>query len=81
MITEYEPLVRKYLIEEAQNRLATLKRDNASRARGQPVIFTRAEVAEADKVWKAKRTALRLPLEGDLDKRTSTRMQLCYGIY
>ena len=54
IISEYEPLVRKHLIDEAKNRLATLKRDNASRARRQPVRFTRAEVAEAGEVWKAK---------------------------
>ena len=67
IIAEYEPLVRTYLIDQAKNRLATLKRDNASRARGRPVKFTRAEVAEAGEVWKAKRIALGLPLEGHLD--------------
>ena len=67
MVLEYEPLVRKYKINQVKNRLATLKRDKKARKRGKPAMFTRAEVAEADKAWKAKRTASGLPLEGDSD--------------
>lgn len=65
--SEYQPLIRMYMINDVKNRLATLKRDKESRARGQPVMFTRAEVAEAEEVWKAKRISLGLPLEGNLD--------------
>lgn len=59
IVSEYEPLVRK----KARNRLATLKRDKKSRARGQPVMFTRAEVAEAKEVWKARRNLERKRLD------------------
>ena len=67
IISEYQTMARNYEIDQCRNRLATLKRDNRRRAWEQPLKFTRAEVAEAHEDWKAKRTALGLPLEGDLD--------------
>ena len=62
IVSECEPLVRKYLTE----RLATLKRDNASSAR-QPALFTREVIAGAGEAWEANRIASGLPIEGDLD--------------
>ena len=73
--SEKEPLVREHKIDQAielakdvaKDRLVTLKRDRASRARGQPALATREEVAGAGKAWEASRIALGLPIEGDLD--------------
>lgn len=68
LISEYQPFAgRVTAIDEMRRRVATIKRDNETRARGEPVMFTRAEVAEAHKVWEAKRIALGLPVQGDCD--------------
>lgn len=49
--SEYQPLDEEIAtrVDGLRRRLATLKRDNETRARGEPVVFTRAEVAEAHK--------------------------------
>lgn len=67
IVSEYQLKERADTIKGLEKRLATLKRDNATRARGKRVKFTRAEVEEAHEVWVAKRTSLGLPLDGDLD--------------
>lgn len=67
IISEYDLFVRKHDIEQEENKLATLLRDNASRGRRRPVRFTREEKAKAEEDWEAERLASGLPIEGDLD--------------
>ncbi|KAF6234699.1 hypothetical protein HO173_007325 [Letharia columbiana] len=68
---EVKPLedlvISEYTIRYWKKRLATIKRDNKRSAQRKQMKFTRAEVAEAHEMWVAKRTALGLPLDGDLD--------------
>ena len=55
------------LVKVLKARLATVKRDEKRRKQGKPVLFTREELQEGEKLWAADRYSLGISLDADRD--------------